>query len=88
MATEGYQPWLDEQYALCGRVMRKFSADPESQEYCLARDTYDLVNDASCHFCVATLYKLADGRRTVLPERVYGKYAPMLDNLRMLRLMQ
>ena len=87
MATEAHQPWLDAQYALCERVMRVHRDDPEGKEYILARDTYDLVKAASTHLCVSTLDKIADGRRTVLPVAVYGKYAPMLDNLKLLRLM-
>lgn len=86
MATEKHNAWLAAQFKACEWVMHAYRDDPESREYCFARDTFDLLRDASTHLCVATLNRLAAGTQTEL--KGCGKYEPLLDNLRMLRLMQ
>lgn len=86
MATEKHDAWMATQIQACDRVMSAHRGDPESKEYRFARDTYDLLISASTHLCVATLNRLSDGAQTEL--KGCGKYEPLLDNLKLVRLMQ
>ena len=86
MATEKHDAWLRAQLDMCDRVMHDRRDDPESREYRFARDTYDLLLEASTHLCVATLNRLAAGTQTEL--KGCGKYEPLLDQLKLVRLMR
>lgn len=74
------------QIRACNRVMSAHRDDPESKEYRFARETYDLLLSANTHLCVATLNRISDGTQTEL--KGLGKYEPLLDNLKIVRLMQ
>lgn len=74
------------QIRACDRVMSAHRGDPESEEYRFARDTYDLLISAITYLCVATLNRVSDGTQTELEG--LGKYEPLLDNLKIVRLMQ
>lgn len=86
MATEKFEPWLEAEKVMCRRIMKEHADDADPRTYELATETRQLLIDASTHLCVATLNRLAAGTQTEL--KGCGKYEPLLDNLRMLRLMQ
>lgn len=86
MATEKHDAWLKAQLDMCDRVMCDRRGNPEGREYCFARDTYDLLREASTHLCVATLNRLSAGTQTEL--KGCGKYEPLLDQLKLVRLMR
>ena len=86
MATELFENWLEAEKIMCRRVMKAHADDKDETTYNLAAETRQLLIDASTHLCGATLNRLATGRQTELKR--CGKYEPLLNNLRMLRLMQ
>lgn len=85
MATELFENWLEGEKTMCRKIMKAHADDEDETIYNLAADTRQLLVDASTHLCIATLNRLADGRQTEL--KGCGKYEPLMDNLRMLRLM-